>query len=66
MAEVPVSEIDDNDTRPALVWISADGQRSLDMEGQTLASAKAELLDQCGSDEKSRSNILAGSIEIAA
>ena len=47
-------------TTDTLYWVSADGQRSLDMSGATEEEALAELLEQCGTDAE-RAAILAGS-----
>ena len=63
--KILTTDIADDDARLAHAWISADGQKLLDMVGSTLAEAKAEMLGQCGTDEQ-RANILAGSIEIDA
>lgn len=63
MTSILVANILDTDTRPAGWW--TDGQGHLDMRGDTLAEAKAELLAQCTSDDQ-RAQVLAGSIEVAS
>lgn len=45
-------------------WISADGQDSLPMAGATVDQARAELLDQCATDEE-RASIVAGAFVLA-
>lgn len=54
-------DIEPTDTRSAHYWRSADGQSVLDMSGATLAEARAELLEQCGTDEQ-RDAMLRGRI----